>query len=444
MKKILLFCAVSFLTLGSAVHAGGQTSQGAAAQGVDATRPARQRLVGQVTNVDASTHQVTVHADSGETATLNVSDQTTYLRLPPGETKLEKAGRVAFADVHVGDRVLAPGVSNAGGSARQLILMAGGAGSQGQGGTARDDGRRLSGRVVSTDAAKRLIFVQTRGREGVEAVTVDASGDVRFMRYAPDSTRPADARPGSLSDVKAGDTLRATGERAADGAVFKATEILSGSFTRFTGTVTSADAARGELTVKNEQTGQTVMLSLGARSSLRRVTPEFEQAVAQQRAERAERRDQRRASGEGAQASQGETRGAREGRREGEAARVDAAQGEGERRGGNGERRGGDGERRGQGGGPRRGGNNIQQMMESLPAVTLADLKKGDAVVVTATPGADASHATVITLVTGAAEFLRSMQQFQRGGDGPRSMSPGLPGGVIGSGQGGTREPPRR
>jgi hypothetical protein len=440
MKKILLFCAASFLTL---VSASGQTQQSAPAQQAgDATRPARQRLVGEVTTVDASTHQVAVRADTGETVTLNIGDQTVYMRLPPGETKLEKAERVTLADVHVGDRVLAPGVSAAGGNARQLILMARVAGGPAQGGPqARDEGRRLSGRVVSVDAAKKRIVVQTRGREGVESMTVDASGDVRFLRFASDSTRPADARPGSLGDVRAGDTLRATGERGADGASFKATEILSGSFTRFSGTVASADAARGELTVKNEQTGQTLTLATGARSSLRRVTPEFEQAVAQQQAARAERRDQRRASGEGGPTtpSAGDTRGGREGRRDGEVARGEGARAQG-----------GDSERRGPGGGPRRGGGggggNIQQMIESLPAVAVADLKKGDAVVITATPGSDASHATIITLITGKADFLRSLQQLQRGGggDGQRGMSPGLPGDVIGGGQGSTREPPQR
>ena len=64
------------------------------------------------------------------------------------------------------------------------------------------------------------------------------------------------------------------------------------------GTVSNIDAARNELTVKNEQSGQTVTLSLGARSSLRRLTPEFEQAIAQ-RAERAGRREQRRGAGQG-------------------------------------------------------------------------------------------------------------------------------------------------
>jgi hypothetical protein len=429
MKKIFLFCAISFLALGSARYAGAQTTQSTPAQqsGDAATsRPARQRLLGEVTAIDAPAGQVIVRADSGETVTVKINEQTTYLRMPPGETKLEKGERVTLGDVHVGDRVLAPGISNAGGSARQLILMARAASGTAEGGRqARDDGRRLSGRVVSVDASKKLIVIQTRTRDGVEAMTIDASGDVRFLRYAPDSMRPADARPSTLADVKAGDTLRATGERRSDGAGFKAEEIISGSFTRFAGTVNTASTERGELTIKNEQTGQTMTLSIGARSALRRVTPEFEKAVA----EREERREQRAAR----QGGQSQTSGQAQ------------TEGTGERRGVEGERRGqGGGPRRGEGGGSGRGGvGSIQQMFESLPAVALADLKKGDAVVVTATPGADASHATVITLVTGGAEFLRSFQQLQRGGDGPRGMSPGLPGDVIGGGQGGTREPPR-
>jgi hypothetical protein len=122
-------------------------------------------------------------------------------------------------------------------------------------------------------------------------------------------------------------------------------------------------------------------------------------------------------------------------RRQGVGGSQGGQRGEGQGRGeGNGQRRGGPG-----------GGNNFQQMFESLPVVTLADLKKGDAVVVTVTPGADASRATVVSLVTGTPETLRAMQQLQRGGgDAPRGPnSPGLPGDVLGGGQGPTREPPR-
>jgi sRNA-binding protein len=149
--------------------------------------------------------------------------------------------------------------------------------------------------------------------------------------------------------------------------------------------------------------------------------------LAKQRAEMEQRREQRRA--ERQQQPGGQAQG--------------QAQGEGgQRRRGDGQGRGEGGGRRGGFGGPGGGGNN--QMFDSLPAVTLAELKKGDAVVVTVTPGADASHATVVSLVTGTPETIRAMQQFGRGGDGQRGPnSPGLPGDVLGGGQGPTREPPR-
>jgi Cu/Ag efflux protein CusF len=418
MKKLFLFLSVALLAL---APAGAQGQQAA---------PPRQQVIGEITAADASAGTVTVRTDAGETVTLSTTGRTTYTRLAAGVTDLQKGERVTFAEVRVGDRVLAPGVPAAGGPAARLILMARAAGGPGGG---REAGRRLNGRVVSVDASKRLIVVQARGREGQESVTVDASTAARVLRYAPDSMRPADAVAGSLADVRAGENIRATGERSADGATFKAEEVLTGSFARFVGTVTGVDAQRGELAVKTDDGGN-VRLSFGARSALRRITPEFEQTLAKQRAEAEQRREQRRAE----RRQQG-----------GQAAEGGQAQGEAGARGEGGRRRRGDGQGRGDGNGPRRGGgaggggNNFQQMFESLPAVTLAELKKGDTVVVTVTPGADASRATVVSLATGAPETIRAMQQFQRGGDGPRGMSPGLPGDVIGGGQGPTREPPR-
>jgi hypothetical protein len=435
MKKLFLFFAATLLPLSSA---GAQAQAGASQQQQGgASAAVWENIVGEVTAVDAASRRVTVRDEAGKTTTITMIEQSTYLLMPPGETQAEKGQPVTLADVRVGARVL---VRASGGRSRRLVLMSKGDAPPTQQGArggpgARDDGRRLGGRVVSVDAARKLIVVQARGREGAEAVTVDASGAARILRYAPDSMRPADAVAGSLADVRAGDNVRATGERSADGATFKAEEVLTGSFTRFAATVTSVDAAAGSLVVKEEQTGQAVTLAFGARSSLRRVTPEFEQAVAE-RAERFGRRQERRAA---RQDGQPQPEG-RERRGEGR------GEGQGGRRGEGGERRGDGAERRAEGDGQRRGGgNNIQQMLEGLPVVTLAELKKGDAVLVTATPGADASRATVVSLVTGAAGVLRAMQQFQRGPEAQRGMSPGLPGDVIGGGQGGTtpREPPR-
>lgn len=410
MRKLYLF----FFVLSLLAPAGASARQTAAA--------AQQRLIGEVTAVDAAAHTVTVRSDAGQTVTLSTSEQTTYTRLAPGVTDLKQGEKVTFEAVRVGDRLLAPGVAASGGTAARLILMA----RAGGGGAGQNAGRRLNGRVVSVDAAKKLIVVQTRGREGQESATVDVSA-ARVLHYAPDSMRPADAVPATLADLRAGDNIRATGERASDGSAFKAEEVLAGSFSRFAGTVTNVDAQRNEVTVKNDASGGTVKLTLGARSTLRRMTPEAEQKLAQQRAEFQQRREQRRAE---RQQQGGQPQGQGQ------------AQGQGQGEGGRGRR--GDGQGRGGFGGQGGGGGNFQQMFDGLPAVTLADLKKGDMVMVTVTPGADPSGATVVSLVTGSPEVLRSMQQFGgRGGDGPRGMSPGLPGDVIGNGQGPTREPPR-
>jgi hypothetical protein len=420
MRKLLLFCAALFLAQGASLHARAQAPQAQTAQ------PARQRLIGEVTAVDAPASGLTIKTDAGETVNVTTDEKTTVRRLPPGETSLDKATSATFADVRVGDRVLAVGVGTSGGVARQLILTtratAAGAG--------RDDGRRLLGRVVSVDASKKLIVVQTRGREATETVNVDASNAARVLHYAPDSSRVADAQPATFADIRVGDQLRATGERAAGDATFRAEEVIAGSFTRVSGQVVSVDAARNELTLKNEQTGQTFRVHVGQRTTLRRVTPEFIQTMN----ERAAQREVRRAEG-GGQSREGnvESRGGR--RREGEGREGSAREGG---RGDGAGREGRGGGRRGGGGGFGGGGNN---MFDNLPAITLAELKKGDGVMVTATPGADASSVTAVSIVSGDAEFLRRMQQ--RGEGRQRGMSPGLPGDVIGGGTGGSREPPR-
>ena len=82
-------------------------------------------------------------------------------------------------------------------------------------------------------------------------------------------------------------------------------------------------------------------------------------------------------------------------------------------------------------------------MFDNFPVITMAELKKGDAVIVMGTTEADDSRVTAATLVTGDAELIQRMQRFQRGGGrGQRgNMSPGLPGTVTGGGTGDREQP---
>jgi hypothetical protein len=77
-------------------------------------------------------------------------------------------------------------------------------------------------------------------------------------------------------------------------------------------------------------------------------------------------------------------------------------------------------------------------MLENLPAITVADLKKGDTVFVSGSEGADPSHVTAIMLVTGDPAF---MARFLQNGPNRGPQSPGLPGDVIGGGVGPAERP---
>lgn len=407
MSKLLITFALSMLACSGATLAHGQT---AAQQ--------QQHLLGEVTSVDQAAGLVTVRTDAGATVTVTTDERTIYRRLPPGETSLQKAERITRADLRAGDRVLVPGGASATQAVSQLIVT-----TRATTGPPRDDARRrgVAGRVVALDAGRKQIVLETRGRDASRAITVDASGaGVRFLRYAPDSFRRADARPGVFTDVEVGDQLRALGERSDDGARVKAEEVISGSIERIIGTVTSVDAALGVVVVKNEQTGQPVVITVGKNTTLRRVPHEAAEELAARGEQREERRD-----GQSDEQREQRRRERREERRR-ENASDDSAR-----------PRTGDAPEQRQ----RPAGRSVQQIFESLPVIKVSDLKKGDTAVVTATVGEDAARATAVSFIAGEANMLRWLQRFQRVADELREMSPGLPGTVLGGNTGSNDEP---
>lgn len=359
----------------------------------------QQHLIGEVMALDQASGQITVKTDAGASVTVATDERTTYRRLPPGQTSLEKAEEVTRSDIRVGDRVLVPnGASGGQAVARQVILMAREAiAARRQ--QEREDwrARGANGRVVAIDPAKKEISIETRSRQEMETITIAASGNVRFRRYAPGSLRPADAIQGSFGDIRVGDQVRALGNR--EGSRLVAEEIISGTVARLTGTIEALDASRGEATIKDNQTGRPIVVAFNTKTTLRRIPAEYAETLRQRRERR---RDGSAASGEGRPS--GERRGGR--RRE----RQEGQEGE------------------------RTGARGPQQMFENLPAITLQELKKGDAVMVTGTAEPDAMRVVAASVVTGDAEIIQRLQRFQRGRGQSDNMSPGLPGGVVGGG----------
>ncbi|MEK6280052.1 MAG: hypothetical protein AABN95_06825 [Acidobacteriota bacterium] len=414
MRKVL-FAALSLsFSVVAERYINAQTPQTPASQ----TAAAQSRVVGVVTAVDQATNQLTIKSDTGESITINTNDKSAVLRLPPGETSAQNAAKIALADIAVGDRLFARGATAADGKsieARQVVVMGGAvvAGGPQDQQRQREEFRQrgLVGRISAVDAGKKEVTVQSRSREGTGPIIVAVSDSAKLFRYAPDSLNIKDASRTTFSDLKIGDQLRALGERSTDGARFTAEEIIAGSMTRTGGQVVAVNPAKNEVTIKNVQ-GQSVTVAVGPRSSLRRVTPEM---AASFEANRPQRQGAGASGAGAAEARQGQNNQERRPRERREGS---PATGGEERR--------------------PRGGRGFQDMLEGLPAITVADLKKGDSVFVSGSEGADASRVTAIMLVTGEPAF---MSRFLQQGPNRGPQSPGLPGDVIGGGVGPAERP---
>jgi hypothetical protein len=189
-----------------------------------------------------------------------------------------------------------------------------------------------------------------------------------------------DATPGTLAQIKTGDQLRARGVRSADGSEVTAEEIVAGTFRNIAGTISTVDAAASTLTVMDLLTKKPVLIKISAQSQVTKLTPEAAQGIA--------------ARTRGAAGSGGRGTGAPAAGAEGAAAVAG--------------RRGGAGRGGGAGGNARGGGGqeNLQQVVSRMPPATLADLQKGEAVMIVSTEGTDAGGVTAIMLVGGVEPIL--------------------------------------
>ena len=422
MKKLLSIFALTLCAIASgAQQASAQTGEGTAAAAAPKQSSAvtPNRVIGEVAAIDGVAKQLTVKTDSGALVVVVLEEKSAYLRTRPGATNLEGAASITLADIRIGDRVFARGrvaEDQKSVKAQQLIVMTK-ADIAEKHERDREEWRRrgIVGTVSAINPETKEITLQLRSFGGAQAVVVAAGeGKVKFRRYAPDSVRFGDAKPGTLAEIKVGDQLRARGERSADGARFTPEEIVSGTFRSIRGSVVAVNAQTNEIQVK-EQDGRIVTVAVSKDSTVRRIPAEFAQRMAM--------RGQRGAGGEGAERPQGERTGGR-----------DAASGNAPGAGGGGRRRpegAGADEATGGGMGRRRmgGAPDVQEMLERMPAITVAELKPGEMVVVSSTAGADPTRATAIALVSGV-EAILQMQQQRRGG-GAQGASLGLPGGAL-------------
>jgi hypothetical protein len=230
--------------------------------------------------------------------------------------------------------------------------------------------RGVAGTVTSVDPDKKEIGISTRTADGQKTILVDASGQVNFRRYAQGSIRFADAQPSGLTDLQKGDQIRALGEKNADGTALKAEEVVFGTFRTIAGTINNVNAAAGEVTIKDLDTKKPVVVKVAQDTSLRKIPTMLAEMLAMRL------RGQTVPARPGAQ-TPGQTRGP---------------------------------------GVPRSGNMDFHDMLERMPAFTLAELKNGDAIILSSTASADPSKVTAITVVAGVEPLLTAAPARQIGG----------------------------
>ncbi len=419
MRKNLTALALSAAVLAGGIGTAAQAFATPATQQQAGNDPSinANGVLGEVMAVDQANRQLFVRTDAGSVVIVTVFENTVFLKNPPNAKDVKEAKPMTFPEVAQGDRVFALGRPSEDRrsvvSRRVIVNTKADIAAKQEAERAEWRARGIVGVVSALNPQSKEITIQTRGA-APQPVVIAATGDaIKFRRYAPDSIKFADAKPSTFEELKVGDQLRAKGEKSADGARFTPEEVVSGSFQTTVGNVTAVNAEKNEVVITQMQGNAPLTIVVGKDTVLKQLPAEFGARMGGGPG----------GPGGGAPGAGGQGQGAGGG----QGASQRAGQSGGQSASGPGR-----GEGAGPGGGRRMGGGfDIQQMLEMLPPVTLADLKPGQMIVVSSTVGADPTRVTAIQLLSGV-EPLVAMMTRRAGGPGG-----GAGGGGGGAGAGG-------
>jgi len=344
------------------------------------------RFVGTITAIGADT--LTVKTDAGEVHQVQVPSTAVLKRIEPGQKDLSTAAAMQFSDLATGDRVLVkldPDAPAGTSQALQIVAVKAADVALKQQKDREDWQKRgVGGLVKSVDPAAGVIVLTSGVGAAAKAIAVNTTSTTMLKRYAPASVRFDQAQPAPIAAIHAGDQLRARGTKNADGAQIEAEEVVSGTFRNVSGMITSVDASTSTLVVKDLASKKQVTIHITPDAQMKRLSDTMARMLAMRL---------KSGSGGGGNAQ---------------------AAGGAQRSGGS----------AGQGGG--QGGGDSQQMLSRLPAIQMADLKKGEAVMVVSTDGV--SEVTAITLLAGVEPLLEApaasqnlLNNWSMGGGAPDS-----------------------
>jgi hypothetical protein len=334
-------------------------------------------VIGEVTAANSAERRLVLRTDDGRTVTVTCAEGAALLQARPGSKTLSDATPLK-GDIAAGDRVLAQGAlseDRSALSARRVVVM-----------TLSDlDARRqqeredwqrrsVAGVLVSADPGPGDLTLRVRG---TSTVVCSTSGRTVFRRYAPDSVRFLDARVGTLADLQTGDQVRVLGDRTEDGARCTAEQVVSGAFQTARGVVRSIDAPHGQLSIEDAGGGKNPLtIVVKPDAVLRRLPPGLAARLF---------RPPDRSAAAGGPPPEGAPP-------------------------------------------PRRG--EADDMLERLPAITLADVQTGESVAVLGPKGKDPALLSAIKLVAGLPAAAPEAARGRRGRGTP-GADLGLPPGLL-------------
>jgi len=339
------------------------------------------KAVGTIKSIQADSITVSVESGGEGDIIAKLMASTKILRVPPGEKDLKNATALQAQDLQAGDRVLVRGQASRDGDGHTIVALSVIVMKQGDVAAKqqhdRDDWQKrgVGGLVSKVDAATDTITISSGGMGATRSIAVHLAKDTVLRRYAPGSVKFDDAKPAPASQIKVGDQLRARGTRNPDGSELNAEEVVSGTFRNIAAIIKAIDAANNTMTVQDAIGKSAVVVKVSPDSQMKKLPGEMAQRIAM-----------RLKNAGGA-----------------------AGGGSGDQHSGNSIAQGGPPAAGGTRPGSGPGGNgppDLQRLLSRLPDSRLADLQKGDAVMIVATEGGDAGAITAVTLLAGVEAIL--------------------------------------
>jgi hypothetical protein len=349
-----------------------------------------QKQVGAIKSIVGTT--VTITTDSGPIANVNVQPTTKIVRVEPGQTDLKNAVPLELKDLQVGDRVFirwkASDTAQPVNAIGIIVMKRADVDAKLQ--HEREDWQKRSvgGLATAIDPATKTISISVTAIGGKKSIAINTTPKTVFRRYAPDSVKFDDAKVSALDQIKPGDQLRALGTRNTDGTAVDAEVVVSGSFRNIAGPIISVDPASNTIVVNDLIAKKSVAVRVSDQTQLRKLPPEAAQRIAYRLKAAAggtpQSGDASAAPGSGA---------ANANRPLGSSASASTSP--------NAPQGGPGGASR-----PTGGQADLQQILNRMPASKLADLQKGDVVMVVSAEGTNSGGVTAITVLGGVDPIL--------------------------------------